>query len=183
MKNIFESCKKKFLFAAILFFLAIFFIALFFLRADSTKKNIQTPLSVDEIVSELKKRHALNDREILNINKHVFAQWYPMGSSMMIIPLGDDEEWLLDDYISLHFDGPPNYDSYGKGGKNSGFVEIFLHDVNKKYSDNIFLKNFLQHDLIVSLEFSDDSVVVFDRFYMEIEENLIDFHNILNETD
>jgi len=119
------------------------------------------------------------DKEILNINKPVLAQWFPSNASvMMIIPLNDDEKWILDEYISLHFDGPPDYDLYGRGGIKSCFVEIFMEQINEKRFNGIFLNNFIQKDLIITLEFSDGSKIVFDRYYKEIEENLDKFYEM-----
>ena len=136
---------------------------------------------IAEFVMKLKERNEFLDREILNIDKLVFTQWHPMGSSIMIIPLNDKGEWLLDEYVDLAFDGSPNYDSYGKDGENAVFVEVFMADINKKQQYGVTLTNFIQKDLVVSLEFSDNSTIVFDRYYKELEENLEVFRKELNK--
>ena len=104
-----------------------------------------------------------------------------MGSSMMIIPLDDKGEWLLDDYIeknsSLIFDGPPDYDKYGETGSKAYFVEEFMEQINEKRLNGVVPNNFIQKDLIVRLEFADGSKVVFDRYYTELEQFLLKNYN------
>ena len=131
-------------------------------------------LLVEKYVLETKELYEHSDREILNINKSVLSRWYPSGSSIMIIPIDDNKDLLLDEYISLVFDGPPNYDSYGKGGPKAYIVEEFMEEINKKSLENVVLNSFIQKDLIITLEFSDGSKVVFDAYYKEIEDYVND---------
>ena len=134
---------------------------------------------IEKAVLKLKETPEFEDKEILNINKPVLAQWYQITSKIMIIPLDDEDNWILDDYIILTFDGQLNYDLYGKGGAKSDYVEKFMEQINEKRLNGFILNNFIQNDLIVTLEFSDNSKVVFDRYYKEIEENLKEYRNLL----
>ena len=61
---------------------------------------------------------------------------------------------------------------YGKGGTKSDYVEEFMKQINKKREDNVYLHNFIQKGLVMTLEFSDGDIIVFNRYYKEIEENL-----------
>ena len=102
---------------------------------------------------------------------------------MNIIPLVDDENEPLNFIIDIPFQSPPNFDSYGRGGPNSHFVEEFMEQINRKHLEGVVLNNFIQRDLIITLEFSDGSEVVFDRFYMEVRENLDDFLRVIREDE
>jgi|GEM_PF-3870339 len=134
---------------------------------ESTKDDLK-----EKYIAKMKNSPLFSDRELL-INKPVFAQWHQLGASLMIIPLDDNGEWLLDEYIdlslNLDFNAPPNYDSYGKNGSNSHFVEDLIEQINEKHSNGDVLKSFIRKDLIITLEFSDDSTIVFDRYYKEVE--------------
>ena len=162
-----------------------------FIYEQTIGENLLLPASDIELTDiqileqyALKLKGEIPDREIWDINKPVFAQWFPMGCSIMIIPLDYDGKELLDDYFEkgladlLHFAGPPHLDTFGKGGINAHFVEKFMEDINEKRLIGVVLKNLIQKDLIVTLEFSDDSIVIFDRIYKEIEENLDKYRDI-----
>ena len=136
---------------------------------DSSQKDM---VSMKDVLPIVKEEYGPQDRDIQNINKLVFARWQQVSSSIMIIPLDDKGNWILDDAIGLSFAGPPSYDLYGKGNSKADVVEKFMEQINEKRSNNIVLKNFIQKDLIVTLEFADGSKVVFDGYYKEIEENL-----------
>jgi len=47
-----------------------------------------------------------------------------------------------------------------------------MKQINKKREDNVYLHNFIQKGLVMTLEFSDGDIIVFNRYYKEIEENL-----------
>jgi len=130
---------------------------------------------LEDFIIKVKETYEYADREILEIK---FAQWHPIGSSMMIIPLDDEGEWILDDYIGLTFNGPPTYDMYGKEGLKAEMVEKFIEQINDKHFEGVVLNSFIQKDLIITLEFSDGSLIIFDRYYKEIEENLDYFNRI-----
>jgi hypothetical protein len=134
---------------------------------DSNQTDTQR---IESIVSKLKESQGFHD-EFLNINKLVSAQWYPINSSMMIIPLNDNGDYITDEFITKSF-AMPFYDNYGMNGSESFWVEEFMTQVNKKTLYNVTLDNFVQKDLVITLEFSDGSKVIFDRYYKEIEENL-----------
>jgi len=113
------------------------------------------------------------DVEILNINMPVLARWNFCGCEMLIIALDAKGDWSENnEFISLTLDGTPNYDQYGKSGTKAHFVEQFMEQINEKYLNGIVLNNYIQKDLIITLEFSDGSKVIFDGFYKGIEENL-----------
>ena len=138
---------------------------------------------IKKIASKVKEKY-FEDKEILNINSPVLVLWAPSGSSIWIIALDDKGNWREDydlGFMSLVFHAPPDYDKYGRGephgmpGPKAHFVEKFIEQANEKRLNGIVLTNFIQRDLIVTLEFSDGSKVIFDRYYKEIEENLDDF--------
>ena len=130
---------------------------------------------VEKIASKLKEeREDFRDREILNINRPVSVLWTFSGSGILIIALDDKGDFSEEhDFIDLgSFDGPPDYDKYGRFGSQAHFAEQFIEQANGKRLNGLFLTNFIQKDLIVTLEFSDGSKVIFDRYYKNIEENL-----------
>lgn len=130
---------------------------------------------IENAILELKKQYAFQDREILNIKKYVKAQWHPNGAHIFIILLNDRGKRKKDeslDLIELSFDGPPGYDFYWRGGSKSHTVEKFIKQINEKHSNSTLLINFIQKDLIVTLEFADGDKVVFAEYYNDIKENL-----------
>jgi len=137
---------------------------MFSARGGATSDN--EPLKNNEI-PDLKINANYSDYAIMGIDKPVHAQWHPNGVSIMIIPLDDDENWILEDYINLQFDGPPNFDTYAKDGINAGYVEEFIDMINDKKANGIILNNYIIKDLIIYLEFSNGSIVTFDRLYKE----------------
>jgi len=121
------------------------------------------------------KEQLFRDREILNINMRVKAQWHQNGASIVILPLDNNGVWFQDGlvyYIGMRFDGPPEYDLYARGGCRSYIVENFMEQINKKNSDSTSLINFIQKDLIITLEYADGSKVIFDAYYTDIGKNL-----------
>ncbi|MDR2728814.1 MAG: hypothetical protein LBB56_06755 [Chitinispirillales bacterium] len=142
---------------------------------------------IEKAMLELKKEQAFRDRAILNINKLVKAQWPSnVACICMLIVLLDDKGELEEDtevkFIDLLFDGPPDYDFYGDGGPKSRIVEKFMTQINKKRSKRIPLINFIQKDLIVTLEFADGDKVIFDGYYNSIKENLAYWYRKFNTT-
>jgi len=135
---------------------------------------------IKNIIMQIKEIHPYQDREVLDINRPVEARWHPKGVHVMIIPLDEEGDWIVDDYLDLSlilsFDGTPTYDNYSINGSKANYVEKFIDEVNEKHLNNIDLKDFIQKDLIVTLNFSDDSQIVFDRYYKEIEENIEIYH-------
>ena len=126
----------------------------------------------ENVVSKLKERPEFSDNEVLNINKRTFAQRHPMNG-VMIIPLDDEGKSDLAFYIehSMHlsFDGPPHFDMFGKeDGLYFSDVENFIAETNAKYINGVVLNNFIMKDLVLTLEFSDGSKVVFDKYYADI---------------
>jgi hypothetical protein len=128
------------------------------------------------------KRGVLPDMEILNINRPVMIQWVncACGGCVWIAPLDDKGEWGEDEEayesITLQFtDSPytPAYERYSMRGPKSQIVEKFMEQVNKKHSQKIPLINFIQKDLIVTLEFADGDKVVLDAYYEGIKEDFI----------
>ena len=137
---------------------------------------------IEEFMIKLKEMR-YPDIEILDMNKPVLAQWNQCDACIFIMPLDDEEKGLDESIVELTFDGPPNYDSYGKYGPNGHFVEKFIEQINEKRLNGAVLNSFIQKDLIITLEFSDGSKVVFDRYYKEIEENLDDYRKMFNRID
>ena len=146
-----------------------------FLCASCFAPQTEEQIIENTVLRFRERGYGIPNREILDINEPVRAIWHQHGGSMNIIPLVDDENAPLDFIIGIPFQSPPNFDSYGRGGPNSHFVETFMEQINEKHLEGIVLNSFIQQDLIITLEFSDGSKVIFDRFYAEIRENLDDF--------
>jgi|GEM_PF-2676100 len=118
--------------------------------------------------------------EMLSINKRMEAQWHPQhGASIWINSRKNDS---IDVIVSLAFLAPPDYESYGKGKSNSHVTEKFIAQINKKFSNNIPLTNFIRKDLIVILEYADGDNVIFDGYYTDIRKNLYWWRRELDPT-
>jgi len=131
---------------------------------------------IERAVSILKEDNFM-DKKILNINRLVRAEWSSsaLGCECMHIVLlnniGELEDSTKFEYINLEFETPP-YDAYGRYGTKTHIVEKFIEQINKKFLKRIPLMNFIQKDLIVTLEFADSDKVIFDAYYNDIKESL-----------
>ena len=138
----------------------------------------------EAIVLKIKDIDEFRDKELSAINKPVLAVWFQSGCHVMIIPVDDKGGYLLEDYFSLDmnldFHYPGGYDAYYRyGAKADIYVEKFIENVNEKHENGTILKKFIRRDLVVTLEYSDGSEIIFDRYYKEIEENMDDFREVL----
>jgi hypothetical protein len=119
---------------------------------------------VEEMILKIKKLGMYEDREQLNINKIVKAQW-SNSASVVIAPLDTNAVYEKYVYLIFHY----IYESYGRGGRKSCIIEEFMEQINKKRSKRIPLINFIQKDLVATFEYADGDKVVFDAYYNEIK--------------
>ena len=127
------------------------------------------------------KETSIIDREILNINRPVRLFWCPTCGYDILIYALDDKGGFSKDHDHIYFSfHPPFYEDYTRGGSKAHFGEQFIEQANKKRFNGLALTNFIVKDLIVTLEFSDGSKVIFDRYYKEIEENLDAFRKVFS---
>jgi len=129
---------------------------------------------------ETKSIHGFSDREIYEINKPVFATWGGCSCHIAIFPLDDMGEWIVEEGLKLAFIGVYYYEHYGEYGIKAHYVEKFMKEINELCANGALLNSFVMKDLIVTMEFSDGSKLVFDRYYVELVNHLDDYPNIFS---
>ena len=144
-------------------------------KEGSPQNNTVTMTKEQELefyLSKTKDIYGFSDREIYEINKPVFATWIAPSSYIAIFPLDDMGEWIVDERICLYFIGVVYYETYGEYGVNAHYVNKFMKEINELCANGVLLNSFVMKDLIVTLEFSNENKLVFDRYYVELENNL-----------
>ena len=149
----------------LLLVVSVFLIVCIYSGASYGNDVRQTDVQIsEELMLRMKKLHMYEDRETLNINRLVKAVWHQNGASIVIITLDDkgNSDDADKDFIYLWFHH--YHEGYGYGGRKSHIGEKFIKQINNKLSKGVPLINFIQKDLIVTLEYADGDTVVFDAY-------------------